>query len=229
MKRYLSLLVFTLCFSLTGLTQNVWEKPETEEETSVETKKEKKERKKKEKEKKDKEKKPKEDPKYLLGAVPKVDGKVKWTMDVDVPGKTAQEIYDIMFKYLTDLTKEENQLEGSAVSLVNKKDHIIVAKIREWLVFKKQFLVFDRTKFIFTLVASCSDGHLNVSMERLSYRYEENNGKEKYVYKAEDWIADDNAVNKKGTRLYKGSAKFRRKTIDRKDYLFKTIRDVVTR
>jgi colicin import membrane protein len=38
--------------------------------------------------------------------------------------------------------------------------------------------------------------------------------------KAEEWITDDEAVNKKNTKLLPVTAKFRRKTIDRKDFLF---------
>ena len=38
--------------------------------------------------------------------------------------------------------------------------------------------------------------------------------------KADDWITDKHALNKKKTKLYKGSGKFRRKTIDRKDNIF---------
>lgn len=230
MKKYLSLFILALCLSMPAVSQNVWEKPDLGEEAPATVKKDKKARKEaKAKAKKEKIKEPKEDPKYLRGAVTEEDGKIKWTMDIDVPGKSAQQIYDIMLGYMTNLTKMENQLEGSSVSLVDKTNHIVVGKIREWLVFKDQFLVLDRAKLIFTLVATCSDGHLNVSMERISYRYAENNGKTTVVYSAEEWIADNNAVNKKGTRLYKGSAKFRRKTIDRKDNIFNSIREAVTK
>lgn len=230
MKKYLPLFVLAFLLSMPAVSQNVWEKPDLGEETSVDAKKEKKARKEaKSKDGKKETKESKEDPKYLRGAVTEEDGRVKWTMDVDVPGKSAQQIYDIMLKYMVDLTKMENQLEGSNVSLVDKTNHVVVARIREWLVFKDQFLVLDRAKFTFTLVATCSDGHLNVSMERISYKYAENSGKTNVNYSAEEWIADDKAVNKKGTRLYKGSAKFRRKTIDRKDNIFNSIREAVTR
>lgn len=130
-----------------------------------------------------------------------------------------------MYKTLTDLTKSEGQLEGSAVSLVNKQDHIIVASVREWLLFSSNFISLDRSKFYYTLVARCSDGHLNMTMDRISYKYEEERNKQ--VYKAEEWISDDNAVNKKNTKLYRGSAKFRRKTIDRKDQIFETVKNVL--
>ena len=55
-------------------------------------------------------------------------------------------------------------------------------------------------------------------MSRIRYVYGE--GKEQQRYKAEEWISDKEAVNKKNTRLLPLSGKFRRKTIDRKDFLF---------
>ena len=160
--------------------------------------------------------------------MPEVDGKVEWQLDVDVPGKTADQIYSIMLNCLTDLTKTENQLEGSSVALVNKQEHIVAASIKEWLVFTDKFLMLDRTKFNYTLIAYCKDNHLTVTMGRISYRYEDNRSDDGgYVYKAEEWINDENALNRKKTRLLPGSAKFRRKTIDRKDYLFDVIRQTV--
>ena len=208
MKKLVTILMMAM--PLAAMAQNVWEKPKEEslEKTAkVVTVKENK------------------DEKYLRGAVPIVNGDVCWTLDVDVPGKSAQDIYDKMYKTLTDLTKSEGQLEGSAVSLVNKHDHIIVASVREWLLFSSNFISLDRTKFYYTLVARCSDGHLNMTMDRISYKYEEERNKQ--VYKAEEWISDDNAVNKKNTKLYRGSAKFRRKTIDRKDQIFETVKNVL--
>ena len=208
MKKLITILMMAM--PLAAMAQNVWEKPKEEslEKTAkVVTVKENK------------------DEKYLRGAVPIVNGDVCWTLDVDVPGKSAQDIYDKMYKTLTDLTKSEGQLEGSAVSLVNKQDHIIVASVREWLLFSSNFISLDRSKFYYTLVARCSDGHLNMTMDRISYKYEEERNKQ--VYKAEEWISDDNAVNKKNTKLYRGSAKFRRKTIDRKDQIFETVKNVL--
>ena len=206
MKKLIVLMMLALPMS--AIAQNVWEKPKEEKVKKAEEV-----------------KKPNKDEKYLRGAVPIVDGDVQWTLDVDVPGKSAQDIYDKMFKTLTDLTKSEGQLEGSAVTLVNKQDHIVVANVREWLLFSSSLLSLDRTKFNYTLIARCSDGHLNMTMNRISYKYDEERTNQ--VYKAEEWISDDAAVNKKNTKLYRGSAKFRRKTIDRKDQIFETIRNVL--
>jgi colicin import membrane protein len=201
-----------LCLPLTGMAQNVWEKPDIQEEKKAET---------------NKKESSEEDPKYLEGAVPVVNGEVCWTLDLPVPGKSAQQIYDIVLNYLFDLTKQENQLEGSAVSLVNKQEHKIAAHIREWLVFKDQFLSLDRTKFHYTLIAECTNNHLKMDMRRISYRYEEERSGGGSFFKAEDWITDDVAMNKKKTKLYKDSGKFRRKTIDRKDYLFESIKNAL--
>lgn len=203
---------------ITAVAQNVWERPDEGDEAKqakVETKKVKQE-------------KPNPDAKYLAGAVTEDDGKVVFTLDVDVPGKSATQIYDIMLKCLTDLTKTENQLEGSQVALVNKADHIIVASVKEWLVFKDNFISLDRTKFYFNLVAYCSDNHLKVRMDRISYRYEEERRKSSDSrLTAEEWISDRYALNRKKTKLLPGSAKFRRKTVDRKDYIFDILRQTV--
>lgn len=206
-------LILAACLlPLAAIAQGVWERPDARNDETKEQQIEK----------------PNPDAKYLAGAVPEVDGKVEWRLDVDVPGKTADQIYDIMLQCFTDLTKTENQLEGSQVALVNKSEHIVVANIREWLVFTDKFFMLDRTKFNYTLIAYCGDNHLTVTLGRITYRYEEervrNGG---YVYKAEEWIDDDSALNRKKTRLVAWSAKFRRKTIDRKDYLFSVIKEAV--
>lgn len=153
-------------------------------------------------------------------------GKIEWSTDIKVPGKTAEQIYDRMMTFLTDMTKEENQTNLSQVALVNKQNHIIVAKYTEWLVFSSSFLALDQTKFNYTLIVKCSDNEVNVKLCRISYIYEENCSSGG-TYKAEEWIDDGNALNKKKTKLSKITGKFRKKTIDRKDYIFKTIDKVL--
>jgi len=163
------------------------------------------------------------DAKYLQpDAVPMVDGKVVYSLKLNLPGRRANEVYDRLYSYLDNLAQGEKQIESSIV-LVNKTEHIIVAKYNEWLEFSRNFVSLDRTKFYYTIIAKCADNGLELTMERLSYKYEEEreNG---FKITAEEWIADKNAVNKKHTKLNAGSAKFRRKTIDRKDQIFDEIR-----
>ena len=141
------------------------------------------------------------DAKYLVeNAVPVVDGKVTWKTTINAPGKSAQQIYDILLAQLNKMVKEENQLE------------------EQWLVFKNTALSLDRTVLNFQLIADCSDGKADVQMTRVSYDYELE--RDPTHYTAEEWITDKYAVNKKHTKLTKLSAKFRRKTIDRKDFIF---------
>ena len=61
-----------------------------------------------------------------------------------------------------------------------------------------------------------------MTMGRISYRYDEERLKQ--VYKAEEWITDKYGLTKKQDKLSKYSGKFRRKTIDRKDYIFDKIK-----
>ena len=160
------------------------------------------------------------DAKYLAeGAVPEVDGKVCWQKVIDAPGKSAQQIYDILLAQLNKMVKEENQMEErSKVPIQDQSSHQLGATFHEWLVFKSTALNLDRTVMNFQLIVNCSDGKADVQMTRISYDYELE--RDPTHYSAEEWITDKYAVNKKHTKLLKLSAKFRRKTIDRKDYIF---------
>lgn len=156
---------------------------------------------------------------YLApNAVPEVNGEIQWTCDIDVAGKTAQQIYERTLAILDNIIKEPIQLERSKIAITNEKEHNIVATMQEWLTFTSNALVLDRTKMNYVLQALCSDGHLKLILDRITYNYEVQGKKE--FYKAEEWINDKNAINKKRTRLYPSSGKFRRKTIDRKNELF---------
>lgn len=205
------MIAIMLCLPMAGMAQNQWERPDIQEKKAVKTQKEV----------------TTEDPKYLEGAVPVVNGEVCWTLDLSVPGKNAQQIYDLVLNYLADLVKQENQLEGSSVSLVNKSEHKIAASIKEWLVFKNQFLSLDRAKLFFNLIVECSDNHVKVDMRRINYLYEEDREGGGSHYRAEEWITDEYALNKKKTKFYKAQGKFRKKTIDRKDELFEAIKNVL--
>lgn len=164
-------------------------------------------------------------PRYLSGAVTEKDGKVVWELNIDLKGKTTQQIYDATIKTFQGYTKQDNQLEGSKIALVNKAEHIIVAQVKEWLVFKDAFLALDRAKLQYNLVATCMDGKLNVTMGRISYIYDGNDGKGETKILAEEAINDKNGLNKKKTKLTPGWARFRIKTVDRKDEVFNYIKE----
>ena len=109
-------------------------------------------------------------------------------------------------------------MENSKLITEDTQKHELVASFEEWLVFKKSALVLDQTRFYYAIKAECKNGGVDVTMSHIRYLYEEARNPQRLV--AEGWITDKDAVNKKNTRLFPGSGKFRRKTIDRKDFLF---------
>lgn len=159
------------------------------------------------------------DPKYGVGTVPMVDGKVEWTYTVDLPGMAADDIYNRSLEALTALTKLENQSDKSRLTAVNKREHIVAAYIDEEIVFNSSFLSRDFANFRYTFIATAKSGMLELRLCRISYAYEMNRPTGK-IYPAEELIPDDVAMNKKHTRLFPMNGKFRRATIERKDEVF---------
>lgn len=209
------LIAFVLALvPMLGMAQNnVWEIPDQPQQQAKVVKK--------------KEAAPKVDQKYLAGAVPEVNGEVVFSLDKDVPGMPADSIYDKVYSVIADIVEEgkSSGLQPQArIAAVNKAEHTIAARMKEWLVFTSNFISLDRTEFNYTLIAKATDGHVNVRMERLSYAYEMNRKDASGMKeKAENWITDKHALNKKQTKLSPLSGKFRRKTIDRKDNIFQRV------
>jgi len=161
------------------------------------------------------------DPKYLLGAVPEVDGKVVFKTTIEVPGKTAAQLYDIAADYLLKMTKEPNQTGQSRLTIADSLQHQLIGSYQEWLVFKQSALVTDRTRFYYTLSVDCFDGKADVTLSNIFYLYDEERSPQQM--RAEDTITDQWGLTKKQDKLSRVNGKFRRKTIDRKDYLFNKI------
>ena len=190
-----------MCLPMAMMAQNTWEMPE-QNGTAVNP-----------------------DQKYLVGAVPVVDGKVTFHTVVDAPGKSAQQVYKIVKAYLQKMTKEQNQFEQSRIVLDDSVKHEVGGSYQEWLVFKSTALVLDRTRLMYNLIVNCADGKADITMTRIYYLYEEE--RDPQTLKAEEWITDEEGLNKKKTKLSRVSGKFRRKTIDRKDYLFNKFADLL--
>lgn len=189
------LIAIMLCLPMIGMAQNSWE----EENTS----------------------KVNPDQKYLVGAVPVVDGQVQFSTEIKAEGKSAEQIYEIILKYFNQLIKKDNQLEQSRITAKDSINHQLAVSLQEWLVFKNKPLVLDRTRFMYTLIAQCEDGKATIIMKRIYYLYDEE--RDPITYKAEEWITDQYGLKKNKQKLSRVSGKFRRKTIDRKDYLFNKI------
>ena len=159
------------------------------------------------------------DLKYLAGAITYNDeNKIEFTLDTDANGKTAKQIYDIVLKYMSELTQNEQNI-ASRVALVNDTEHIIANTMDEWLVFSQSFISLDRSEFKYQLVARISDNHLNLSLGRIIYNYEEGRSTG-FKEPAEEVISDKMALTRKQNDLAKIFGKFRKCTIDRKDQIF---------
>lgn len=167
-----------------------------------------------------------DDSKYLAGAVPEVNGQVLFQQTFAVKDKNKQEIYAVMKDYIRQITKEEIQMRGTKMAMEDSVAGTVVGRFEEWMTFKKKPLVWDRTRFRYLLTAECSDGKCHMTLTQISYYYEEDNdGYNGRTYRAEEWINDANALNKAKTKLLWGSAKFRRKTVDRVEEIFTNARE----
>jgi colicin import membrane protein len=150
--------------------------------------------------------------------VPEVNGRVIFSTTIKAPGKTAQQIYGLLLEDMTKITQEDNQFEQSRIAYENAEEKHIVGNYQEWLVFKNKPLNLDRTRFLYQIIADCKDGQADIKLNRIVYIYDEE--RDMTTYKAEEWITDQYGLNKKKNKLARVSGKFRRKTVDRVDYLF---------
>ena len=171
----------------------------------------------------------KEDPKYLAGAIQlNAEGKVEFVLDTQASGKSADEIYNIVFQYMSKLIKNEQNI-NSCIALVNrnnKNEQIIACIMDEWFVFNQSFISLDRSETKYQLVATISDNHLHLSMTRIVFNYEEGRSTG-FKEPAENVITDKYALTKKKNDLAKIYGKFRRGTIDRKDQIFNDLTKLV--
>ena len=150
----------------------------------------------------------KDDSKYLAGAVPEVDGKVVFTKEFSIPGMSQDEIYERLLNWM-DARLEKNE-NTSRVVFSDKEKGQIVGVGDEWIVFSSTALSLDRTQILYQLTITCQPEKSILEVEKIRFNYRE--GKEKY--NAEEWIVDKYALNKTKTKLVRGLAKWRRKTVD---------------
>ena len=171
----------------------------------------------------------KEDPKYQAGAIQlNAEGKVEFVLDTQASGKSADEIYNIVFQYMSKLIKNEQNI-NSRIALVNrnnKNEQIIACIMDEWFVFNQSFISLDRSETKYQLVATISDNHLHLSMTRIVFNYEEGRSTG-FKEPAENVITDKYALTKKKNDLAKIYGKFRRGTIDRKNQIFNDLTKLV--
>ena len=167
----------------------------------------------------------------MLGAVPETEGVVTFQKNITVTDKSEQQVYDILLAYINNSIMSNaipNQQYSRLIS-EEKGNGTIVARIEEYMTFSHVFLNLDRTRFRYLLSAKVTGQKVNLTITQVSYYYnEDREGKNGVNYKAEEWITDKVAVNKKGTRLYPRSGKFRMRTVDRVQEIFEGFKDALT-
>lgn len=172
-------------------------------------------------------------PKYLKGAVPVENGIVTFKKTFRVPGQTDAQLYESMLFYVKDNLVVKG-IEDAWTRMLSdgEKDGVIAARVEEWMVFSKKFLSLDQARFRYQINVTTGQGAVNITLTQVSYLYGEEwhenkpSGTGGEIYRAEEWITDEHALNKKGTKVLSGSGKFRRKTIDRVNEIFENAMDM---
>lgn len=215
MKKHLLLAVLLIpCLSW---AQTEWEVPDFEKKQSTEEIKENEKRKAKKTIL----------PKYNVGSVPEINGKVEWEETFNVPGTDAETLYNRTLEIISQLIKDKRQTERSRISAVNRQEKIIAANMEEEMVFSTSSFAKDFTHFKYSIIAECKDNTVKMKLCRMTYKYDVGRPEEE-TYTAEELITDKQAINKKGTKMFRLNGKFRIKTIDRKDEIFSFFKKKIT-
>lgn len=163
-----------------------------------------------------------DDSKYLAGAVPEVDGKVVFTREFSIPGMSQEEIYARTEKWMDARLKSNGN--NSRIVLTDTENKQVVGIGHEYIVFTSSALSLDRTQINYMMTISCKPESCTAEISKIRYNYRE--GQERYS--AEEWITDKHALNKSKTKLVRGLAKWRRKTVDFVDEMAAGISDALS-
>lgn len=149
-----------------------------------------------------------EDSYYLKGAVPEVNGKIVFSKEFSISGMSKDEVYAKTKEWMD--SRMQQNANKSRVAYTNEEKGQLAANGEEYIVFSNSALSLDRTKVMYQMVADCNDGKCVLQIKNIRYDYPN----EKEIYVAEDWISDEVALTKDQSRLARGFAKWRRKTVD---------------
>lgn len=162
----------------------------------------------------DSQKEKRDDTRYLSGAVPEVDGRVVFSKEIQIPGMSQTEVYNTALKWMHERL-QENKNQESRVVFSDEEKGTIAGVGEEWIIFTSSALSLDRTLTNYQVTVTCKTGSCLVELEKLRFTYRDTE-----KYRAEEWITDQYALNKAKTKLVRGLAKWRRKTVDFADDMF---------
>ena len=149
-------------------------------------------------------------------AVPVVDGHVVFTNNVAIlDGNTQEKIGEMARKWL------DTYLAGFDVAknrVISSAPGEIVAMGDRELVFTDNAIAYDAAQMSYVLTIRYTASESSVEISRVKYVYNDGTGTRRIT--AEEYIVDEFAVNKKGTKLTPITGKFRKKTLDFVDEVF---------
>lgn len=174
---------------------------------------------------------------YMHGAVPEsAEGKIEFTKTIEAAGQSKFDLYLKLsqwanFRYNPSTERgrwnDADYFKNSEYARIVKasaEDGFIKIQGNEDMVFTNKTLAKDMAIVSYTLEMNVVNGKVTATIKNISYTYSLTDTPERI--EAEDWITDKEAITKSG-KLNKGSGKFRVKTIDLKDELFKEIEEAV--
>ncbi len=167
-----------------------------------------------------------DDAKYLAGAVPVEDGYVIFKQTYKVPSLSKKDLYQSILLWVTQKFATNGQFPQNKLIAQDEDKGELGAIGEEYIIFSSSMLSLDRTRIYYQFRATCDNGICNVEISHIRYWYDE--ARDGGIrYKAEEIITDEYGLNKKKTKLTRVIGKFRKKTIDFKDMLFKEIGDAI--
>lgn len=160
------------------------------------------------------------------GAIPVINGKVTFEETISAVGYTAEEVEKIM----NDWTKKRF-VKPTVISVKRFNSEVpatTILKSEEYITFKSTAFVLERARIYYYLTLTANEGSCTFNMSRITYWYDDEDDKGGLRMKAEEWITDENAINKKG-KLKAFEGKFRRKTIELKESLTKELEHLLSK
>lgn len=173
---------------------------------------------------------------YMQGAVPEVDGKVVFSKTFDTNGMSKFDVYMKLTQWATFRYNPSTErgkwndadyfknTEFARVLEASAEKGILKIQGNEEMVFTNKTLAKDTAIASYILMLTIEDGKVSAELRNISYTYSLTDTPQRI--EAEDWITDKEAITKHN-KLNRGSGKFRVKTIDLKDELFKEIQETL--
>lgn len=150
------------------------------------------------------------DPTYGFGTVPVKEGKVTFVREIACDGSNMAATFRTVSAYMKGRFVKPIVMSGK----ISESGTDMNIKASEKLTFKKTALVVDEAEISYSLGVSVSDDKCTLTFTDISYSYEEEREGGGQHFTAEEWITDEEAFNRSGSKMLKMTGKFRMKTID---------------